>query len=147
MWKSKLQKSVALSAAEIEYIALSDCTRSVISAMNLTTEVLGTCTRPTTIQVDNKAAIAVAEGCATTMTHVDVHQHFGRQCVERGDTRLHWCETTDMVADMFTKPLSRGKLERLRSHLGLKPPMAISSVEDGDNSSEDRDHLPAEGDC
>jgi len=109
-WKSRLQKVIATSVAEAEYMALSDCCHAVLFVRQLLHEVSGADLAPTTVRVDNQAAIRVAEGCSSSMGHVRVRYHFARQCVDEHITQLEYCPTNKMIADMFTKPLAKPKM-------------------------------------
>jgi hypothetical protein len=52
--------------------------------------------------------------------HVDVHYHFVQELVEKRIVSLHYIQTTEMLADSLTKPLT-GKLhERFVEGLGLR---------------------------
>ena len=45
--------------------------------------------------------------------------HFAREKVMAGDVEFIYISTTDMVADIFTKPLSKGKFEICKRALGV----------------------------
>ena len=45
---------------------------------------------------------------------------FVREAMQIGIIDLYYCPTKEMIADMFTKPLSRGKFESLRLAMGME---------------------------
>ena len=51
--------------------------------------------------------------------HIDIKYHFTRDQVISGNIELNYCKSEDMVADLFTKPLSGPQFKRLRELLGL----------------------------
>jgi hypothetical protein len=55
----------------------------------------------------------------TKLRHVDIQQHWLRERVERGDFKVEWASTNDLIADGLTKPLNRQKHERFVGLLGL----------------------------
>ena len=51
--------------------------------------------------------------------HVEVHYHFVREKVLRGEIQLEQVKTYDQVADIFTKGLGGPKFEKLRKQLDM----------------------------
>ncbi len=50
--------------------------------------------------------------------HIDVQQHFVREQVENGE--VQYCPTKHMVADVFTKALSKERHHKLINMFGLE---------------------------
>jgi len=73
-WQSRAQKTIALSATEAEYMALSDCSRQVVWIQNIFTE-LGFPVQPTQICADNEGGIFIVSN------PVQEHQQTGHVCV------------------------------------------------------------------
>ena len=51
--------------------------------------------------------------------HIDVLHHFTRECIERGQIKLEYISTHEMVADVFTKILPRVKFEICIAAMGM----------------------------
>jgi hypothetical protein len=50
---------------------------------------------------------------------IDIKYYFVRKKTQNGTIELKYCPTNEMVADILTKPLSKGQFEYLRCKLGL----------------------------
>ena len=73
---------------------------------------------------DNQGAIAIARNPATysrsRTKHINIHYHFVCEAVKSGMINLCYCQTNEMVADLLTKPLPRGKIETVRLAMGIE---------------------------
>ena len=120
-WLSKKQADVALSTSEAEYVALSMAAQEAAWLLKLLTD-LQIPKEPIIIMEDNQGAIALARNpIAHSQTkHIDIHFHFIREAQEEGMIDIVYCPTSEMVADLFTKPLPRGQFEKLRSLMGME---------------------------
>jgi len=49
--------------------------------------------------------------------HVDIQFHFVRENMQANDIALMYCNTSEIVADIFTKPLGKIKFELFREML------------------------------
>jgi hypothetical protein len=117
-WKSKRQRSVALSTCEGEYMALSDGSKECVWLRRLLSNLdvpLGS----TTLFEDNQGAIALVANPLSTRRskHIDVRYHYIRQCVAEGHIVVTYLQTDDMIADLLTKPLPVATFKRLRDLL------------------------------
>jgi len=120
-WQSRAQKTIALSATEAEYMALSDCSRQVVWIQNIFNE-LGLPVKPTQICTDNEGGIFIAsnpvqERCTK---HIDVRFHYVRDLIEQKRIDVVWIPTDENSTDIFTKNLGYIKFEKFRSMLGLE---------------------------
>ena len=115
-WKSQLQKSVALSTAEAEYMALAAAAQDAIYLRQLLTEMGVPQHAPTVIGEDNQACIAMATNAVTSSRakHIDIRYHFMRDLINSGEIILKYVPTSDMIADMLTKALSQDVFTHLR---------------------------------
>ena len=52
--------------------------------------------------------------------HIDIKYHFVRHVVEDGQVIILYYPTSNMVADMLTKPLGRIQFEKLRHLCGMR---------------------------
>ena len=70
---------------------------------------------------DNQSAIHLTEDLVfhARIKHVEVHYHFVREKVLRGEINMKYVRTEDQVADIFTKRVSGVKFEHFRRQLGM----------------------------
>ncbi len=61
------------------------------------------------IRCDNQGAISLTKNPThhARTKHIDVQHHFVRKRIENGEVRFEYCPTEHMVADVFTKALSK----------------------------------------
>ena len=107
-WKVVMQKSVALSTMEAEYMALCETTREVMYMRALLKDFGFEQTQATEVYEDNQAAIFLAadpkfHGRAK---HIDIQYHFSRDAQARKIIKVIKCSTVSMVADIMTKFMS-----------------------------------------
>ena len=53
--------------------------------------------------------------------HIEVHYHYVKERLFTGEINLDYVPTQNNIADLFSKALSREKLEAFRKALGLIP--------------------------
>eukprot|EP00249_Psilotum_nudum_P035620 c56613_g1_i1 orf=62-286(+) len=53
--------------------------------------------------------------------HIEIQHHYVCEKVLSGDVNLLHCSTTDQIADIFTKALSREKFQHFREQLRVHP--------------------------
>nr|GEW28519.1 retrovirus-related Pol polyprotein from transposon TNT 1-94 [Tanacetum cinerariifolium] len=120
-WSSKRQKSAAISSREVEYIALSGCCDQILwMRSQLLDYGLGFNKIP--MYCDNKSAIAL---CCNNVQHsrskhIDIKYHFIKEQVKNGVIKLYFVNTAYQLADLFTKALSRDRIEFLINKLGMR---------------------------
>jgi hypothetical protein len=119
-WSSKKQISVALSTAEVEYVAAGSCCAQLLW-MRQTLKDYGYPMNHIPLLCDNKSFIKNAynpcEHCRTK--HINIRHHFLRDHAINGDTIISHVGTNDQLADIFTKPLDEKRFCELRSELNI----------------------------
>ncbi|CEG45551.1 Phosphatidylinositol kinase (PIK-G3) [Plasmopara halstedii] len=115
-WKSKKQRTVALSSTEAEYMALTEATQEAIWLKTFLCE-LGEMRDedPVKIFEDNQGSLALAKNPKfhKRTKHIDIRYHFVREKVEGGQVILQYCSIKDMKADMITKPITAAQFDFL----------------------------------
>ena len=106
-WRSRRQKTVALSVAEAEYMELAETAKQAARLRCFSQEIGRSPTHPTTICADNQAAIFLAMNPAqqTRIKHMDIHYHYIREQVENEKVTICHIPGEDNPADLFTKSL------------------------------------------
>ena len=114
-WQSKTQKSVALSTAEAEYMALSDASKEAVHLKALLASMGYGQSEPIVIYEDNQAAQKIAENPVLhdRTKHIDIRYHFVRELVEGLKISVVYINTKQMIADLLTKAVSRMTFETL----------------------------------
>ncbi|KAJ9529185.1 hypothetical protein QJQ45_007904 [Haematococcus lacustris] len=109
-WSSRLQPTVAMSTAEAEYMAASSATKEALWLRKLIRD-LQLEARCVQMSCDNQAALQLLHNPMATARakHIDVHHHFVRERITRGEVAFSYCHTDSMQADIFTKPLAAVK--------------------------------------
>ena len=135
-WLSKHQATVSLSNAETEYIALTSAAQEAVWMRRLL-QSLGETPKTVIIYEDNQSSIKMSQNPVlhSRTKHIDIRYHYIRETVAEGTVTLQYCPTKDMTADVFTKPLGKGRFEFLRDKLGLSLISPSGSVEENVETS------------
>ena len=117
-WKSSIQKIIATSSAEAEYISLYSLTKQLSEIGNVATHILGS--PQSTVPIifcDNGSAISIAQSAGATkgMKHIDIKYHYVRKELKDGKINIKWIPTKNQLADGLTKPVSKDILRKLVS--------------------------------
>lgn len=74
-----------------------------------------------TVMEDNQGAIALAKNpvAHARTKHIDIRYHYIREALQSGLIDLQYCPTSEMNADLLTKPLPKGPFVKLRLALGM----------------------------
>lgn len=107
-WKSRKQAVVATSTAEAEYLAVSIAASEAKWIRSFFGEIGQVQQLPTTIFVDNMAAILMTQNPVyySKTKHIDLRAHHIRDEVSKSTIQLHHIQGTLNPADVLTKPLS-----------------------------------------
>ena len=124
-WRSKKQSTLAMSAAESEYIAASEAAmeavwiRKFVSGLGVVPSIQ----RPMKMYCDNSAAIIFANepGIMKGTRHFPIKYHYVREQVALGEIEMLKVHTDDNLADQLTKALPGTKLYKLAEGIGLLP--------------------------
>ena len=126
-WNSTLQKTVALSSYEAEYMALKEATKENIYLNNtikyLTSKLqLYRNTNTPIILVDNQGSLKLAENPEfhKRTKHIDIIYHFIRECINENKIKVGYIPTKEQLADGFTKGLDNTKHITLIDNIRLK---------------------------
>jgi hypothetical protein len=127
-WLSKKQPTVSLSTSEAEYVALSKATQEAVWMRRLFNDLKANFNEPIMVMEDNQGAIAMAKNPVShaRTKHIDIRYHYVREAVEQDIVSLHYCPTEEMIADLLTKPLPRGRFETLRLSMGIESLPTVS---------------------
>lgn len=122
-WQSKLQKCVALSTTEAEYIAITEGCKEALWIKKFLEE-LGMQQEKCTIYCDSQSAIHLSKNSTfhSKSKHIDVRYHWIRDVLEAKELYLEKIHTSENGSDMFTKALCKEKLEACRERAGLVEP-------------------------
>jgi hypothetical protein len=74
-----------------------------------------------TIQGDNQGAISLLRNPVSfsRAKHIDIHHHFVRERVARGEIKFTYIPTLTMMADGLTKPVPHSKFDACRAAMGV----------------------------
>ena len=116
---STKQKLVCRSSAEAELVGLSDSIPKIIYCRNFMVS-QGHHQDPSVVKQDNKSTIVLAEKGRSTSDrsrHIHIRYFYVKDNILRGDIKLMYQESQDIVADILTKPLQGELFRKLRGRL------------------------------
>jgi len=117
---SKKQNSVALSTAEVEYIAAGACCAQILYMKQtlLDCEVV---LDKVPLLCDKESVLKLVNNPVqhTCTKHIDIRHHFLRDHVPKGDISLENVGTLNQLADIFTKSLDEARFCMLRNELNV----------------------------
>lgn len=119
---SEKQNSVALSSAEAEMVALSNCARYAAAMRNVMKD-WGTNIGTITIRCDNQSTIRGAQTHDATgrMRHVGIRDRYVFEALQQGLVKVDYVPTAQQAADILTKPLARQQFAICRDLMGVAP--------------------------
>ena len=126
-WASKKQLIVALSIAEVEYVAATAATCQAVRMRRMLRSLGQEQAKATMIFCDNSSAIALSKNSVfhKRTKHINTRFHYIRELVNNGEIILEHCRTQEQVADILTKPLDQKSFEFLRKCLGITDNPAV----------------------
>ena len=127
-WNSCIQKTVALSTTEAEYMALKESSKEGIylfylikSAINLLS--LDMPKKVPIIFEDNKSSIKLAENPEfhKRTKHIDIIYHYIREKINNKEIDIFYIPTKEQLADSLTKPVQGKIFENFKEQLNIIP--------------------------
>ncbi|CAL1375794.1 unnamed protein product [Linum trigynum] len=120
-WKSKKQTTVSRSSSEAEYRALAQLVCELQWIRSLLAEMGVKIPLPIEVFCDNKSAIHIAENPVfhERTKHIEIDCHITRERLKSGLIKLSHVRTDDQLADLFTKGVTRYRLDYLLRKLGV----------------------------
>jgi len=112
-WKVHIQKSVASSTMEAEYMGLAEATKETLYIRALLKEYGFEQKTATPIWEDNNAAVILARDPKfhARSKHIDIAYHLTRDYQQQGKISVFRCPTKMMMADLLTKYIGKDTLE------------------------------------
>ncbi|GAA0153728.1 transmembrane signal receptor [Lithospermum erythrorhizon] len=119
-WMSQLQKIVALSTTEAEYVAITEASKEMIWLQGLLTE-LGFKQENNVLYSDSQSAIHLAKNSAfhARTKHIGLRYHFIRSLLANEVLTLGKIQGAKNPADMLTKTVTIDKLKICSTLVGL----------------------------
>ncbi|GJZ46052.1 putative RNA-directed DNA polymerase [Tanacetum coccineum] len=119
-WQSRLQKCVALSTTEAEYVAATEACKELLWLKRFLQE-LGFKQQRYAVLCDNQSTIHLAKNSMfhKRTKHIDIRYHWIRDAIEDGMFELNKVHTDDNASDMLTKAVAREKLKICCSFAGM----------------------------
>ena len=120
-WKASLQKVVALSTTEVEYIALTKAMKEsmwlegIAKELKIQDEVI-------TVHCDNQSAIDLSKNFVhhERTKHIDIKLHFVREVIGQGSVIVKKISTDYNPSDMIINALPRSKFFHCLNLIQLK---------------------------
>ena len=121
-WKTKKQKTVFRSFAKIEYSLMatysfeSKWLKGLLQSLGMTYD------EPMRLCCDSQATLHIAANPVFQKwtKHIEVDYHFIHDEIQRGHIVTSYVQTTNRLADIFTKILGRQQFEYLVGKLGIR---------------------------
>ena len=119
-WVSQLQKVVALSTTEAEYIAITEAAKEIIWLQSYLRELH--MEQPISpLWSDSQSAVHLAKNAAfhSRTRHIKRKYHFIREALNDEELKLQKVSGSENPADMFTKAVDRSKHDFCSAAIGL----------------------------
>lgn len=142
MWSSKKQRCTVSSTTEAEYISMCQASKDIVWATRWMDELnfSKSVKLPICLCGDNKGALDLIrnpEHHARTK-HIDIQYHFIREVIEDGLAITQHGLTSEMIADIFTKPLTPVTFQKFRGEAwGSRGERRMSGSTSVENRSDD----------
>ena len=121
-WATKVQKTVALSTTEAEFMSGTEATKEAMFIQQITTALFRqNPLAPAELRGDNQGALALATNPVfhPRTKHIDIRQRYISDMMNQKAITVTYVNTNDMLADGLTKPLLKERhLDHVR-RMGL----------------------------
>ncbi|KAE8695859.1 U-box domain-containing protein 31 [Hibiscus syriacus] len=119
-WVSQLQKIVALSTTEAEYVAVTEASKEMVWFQSFLEE-LGKKQENIVLYCDSQSAIHLAKNPSfhSRTKHIQLRYHFIRSLLEDGILKLEKISRAQNPADMLTKAVTTDKLKLCSTSVGM----------------------------
>jgi ribonuclease HI len=122
-WNASRQATVTTSSTEAELLGLSFAAKETMAVARLFSGLRYHLDQQLTIWCDNKQTIRLVntevQRLKTALRHVDIHQCWIRQEVQKGTILVEYIQTSNMAADGLTKLLPKSSFKAFVKQLGL----------------------------
>jgi hypothetical protein len=127
------QKLNTCSLTEAELVSADDAIGMILWT-RLFLESQGYAVSDTRLYQDNQSAMLLEkngrQSSSKRMQHINIQYFFIANCIEKGDVKVEYCPTEDMVADIFTKSLQGSAFHKFRNAvLNMQPCLTDSCIE------------------
>ena len=127
---SKKQKLNTRSSTEAELVAVDDF-MPVMLWTKLFLETQGHQIDANILHQDNKSAILLEKNGRASSSkrtrHLNIRHFFVTDQVAKGNLKIQFCSTDDMIADFQTKPTTGAKFQEFRAQIMGQSPIKINS--------------------
>ena len=119
-WQSRLQKCVALSTTEAEFIAITKACKELLWLKKFLQE-LGLKQERYVLHCDSKSAIHLSKNSSfhSRSKHIDVRYHWIRDVLNDKLLQLEKVHTDENTSDMLAKALTKNKHEKCQFLAGM----------------------------
>ena len=123
-YRSKTEPYVTTSSTEAEFVALSLTIQEISWILGIL-EQLGAKAQIAVIFCDNQGAIKIATNQSSTgrTKHINIRLQYAKQEILTGRMELRYVQSSDNLADVFTKPLGRIAFHRLVNRMLKSNPL------------------------
>ena len=122
-WSSKKRTSIARSTTGAECMSMTQAAKEIVWLRGLLEELgaTGHIKKMSQLHGDNQGALALARNPEYhgRTKHIDIQFHFIRELVGDEKIYLEYCPSSDMIADIMTKPLPHTAHKKLTAVMGM----------------------------
>ncbi|MBW0554947.1 hypothetical protein O181_094662 [Austropuccinia psidii MF-1] len=127
-WLSKKQSVVAQSTTEAEFISLNICAKQMRWVSFVLSDLGQEIVKPIMFS-DNLGAVTISKQASSNANtkHIEVRYQYIRDCVVRNLLSINQVSSSEMIADILTKPLGAQQMTTVYKQLHLVDPAGVSN--------------------